>query len=126
MFCIILAASLTLLSLDLLLIEMEDSNSALMVNRVVLFLSFLFSHINSKPVAKIETDASMKGSSEVNSSLRALSSFWHMTGHNSAEIDHSPCSFGIGRTGVCRFLPHQNHTHTEVIHVGLGGGSFPC
>ena len=65
--------SLTFLRLDLLLIEIEVSNSALMVYRLVLFLLFLFCQISSRPDDSREIYARRKGSSEVSSTLSDLS-----------------------------------------------------
>ena len=70
----ILDASFTLLSLDLLLMEIEDSSSALMLYIAVLFLTFLFSQISSSPEDKMEIDARRKGSSALSSTLRDLTS----------------------------------------------------
>ena len=73
-FSIIQAVSLIWRNLDLLLMEIADSNSALIVNKEVFFFNFRFSHINSNPVAKMDVEASKKGSSATNSSLKALAS----------------------------------------------------
>ena len=69
-----LADSRIVLTLDFLLIETAISNSALMLNNDVIFFTFLFSHMNSSPVARMLVDASRKGSSPVSSSLRDLTS----------------------------------------------------
>ena len=66
-------ASRTCCNLDLLLIETADSNSALIRNSVVAFFSFLFSQINSSPMARMVTVGSRKVSSAVNSNLSDLS-----------------------------------------------------
>ena len=58
----------------LLLIEIEDSNSALMLYKYVLFLNFLFSQISSIPEDKRVMDASKKGSLELSSNLSDFAS----------------------------------------------------
>ena len=68
------ADSLTFLKLDLLLIEMESSNSALVVYKLVLFFCFLVSQISCKPEASRATVAMRKGSSVEISNLRSFSS----------------------------------------------------
>ena len=45
-----------------------------MLNKDVIFFTFLFSQMNSSPVARMPVDASMKGSSPVSSSLSDLTS----------------------------------------------------
>ena len=70
----ILADSWIFLTLDFLLIETAISNSALMLNNDVIFFTFLFSQMNSSPVARMLVDASRKGSSPVSSSLSDLTS----------------------------------------------------
>ena len=64
--------SLSLLRLDLLLIEIAVSSSALMENKAVLFLTFLFFHISSSPEDRREMEAKRKGSSAVSSNLGDL------------------------------------------------------
>ena len=66
------ADSLSFLRLDLLLMEIEASSSALMANSAVLFLVFRFSQISSSPEDRREMDANRKGSSAVSSSLKDL------------------------------------------------------
>ena len=73
MLFMIFAASLILLELDLLLRETAASSSALIAKKLVLFLSFRFSQINCRPVAKIATDGKRKGKSAASSRWR---DFW--------------------------------------------------
>ena len=66
------AVSLSFFSLDLLLMEIAVSSSALILYKGVLSFIFRFSQIYCRPEANRETDASRKGSSVFNSSLKAL------------------------------------------------------
>ena len=68
------AVSLICRNLDLLLMEIAVSNSALIENSEVFFFIFLFSHMNSSPMAKMDVEASKKGSSATSSSLRTFAS----------------------------------------------------
>ena len=58
-------ASLILVSLDLLLRETAASSSALIINKLVFFHSFLFSQIKLSPVTRIAILASINGSSDI-------------------------------------------------------------
>ena len=66
------AVSLIWRNLDLLLMEIAVSNSVLIENKEVFFFIFLFSQMNYKPMAKMDVEASKKGSSATSSSLRAF------------------------------------------------------
>ena len=66
-------ASLILDSLDLLLTETAASNSARIMKRVVYFLTFLFSQMKLRPVARMVAHGRRKGSSATSSILRVLS-----------------------------------------------------
>ena len=66
-------ASLILDSLDLLLTETAASSSARIMKRVVCFLTFLFSQMKFRPVARMVAQGRRKGSSATSSILRTFS-----------------------------------------------------
>ena len=74
MLFMILAASLIFFNLDRLLMETDNSSSALIKCRAVLFLLFLFSQIRANPVASRDTEGRMNDSPAESSCLRAFSS----------------------------------------------------
>ena len=67
-----IAPAIIRVNLNLLLMDMAASSSALKIYRAVILFDFLFSQISSNPVAIKETYASKKGSSVSKSSRSSL------------------------------------------------------